>query len=196
MPRFRSIVPAFFLVDADAAGATDAASEAAQYLNSVLREQDANQPEIRLRLCEASPTTELDDEDGEGPTTLEGYTIDAGSDRSATALVQRIAQVGETASANPTASLTEILQLVTGWLRQRMVLHPQASPAPAPGEERQSAAELLLHAAACTRATGSEQRAAPHLGAAIRQAKAELPGRYDQLVELYFAQQQGGPPHG
>lgn len=192
-----TIVPAFFAIEADADRADTIAGDLTTKFNTQRRELERAQsvpgylPQVSLRLCEASPTTELD-----GcpiPETLEGLTCDSGSDRSATALVQRIAEIGADSTKAIPVAFTEILQLAQGWLRQRMTLHPQASTEPAPGIEKQSAAELLLHAFACAEANASHVDPWK-LKEAIEQAKAEHPGTFEQLVELY--QQQGGLPHG
>lgn len=77
---FRSIVPAFFIIDSPADAADEAASAACIDLNTQLREDAApNRPRVRLYLCEASPTTEIlvDKPLDEDPHTLAGYTCDS-----------------------------------------------------------------------------------------------------------------------
>lgn len=181
----RSVVPAFFVIERHGADeAEEIASDAARAFN--LNRMIGNGGDAKVFLCEASPTTELDDDD-RNPRTLEGLTCDSGSDRSATGLITRIAEIGaDSSKAIPTA-FAEILQLAQGWLRQRMVLHPQASTAAAPGQERQSAAELLLHAFACAEANRSTVN--PHtIKQALAQAQAEQPGTYAALLGMYLQQ--------
>lgn len=188
-----TIVPAFLVIDDTHEHADDYAADLVLHLNNRMRELGRND---RLRLCEASPSTELDADDmDDWPTTLEGLTCDSGSDRSATALITLMASIGADSAKPVPVAFAEILQLAQGWLRQRMTLHPQASTEPAPGTEQQSAAELVLHARAKAEAQGVAPWDLDLMRQALAQAQAEHPGQYEQLVELYIAQQQGGPPH-
>jgi hypothetical protein len=185
-----SIVPAFFVIDTDAERADEIASDTAIAVNTMLRNQATpNDPRNRIYLCESSPTTELE---GLVPNTLEGLTCDSGSDRSATALIRRIDDMGQNVTESSIkATLSGILQMTNGWLRMRLATHPQAfiNPLPmAPGSEAElTAASLLLHAYARAEA-GSGNIDAADLVEAFTQAKAENPGEYEQLRILYAAQ--------
>ena len=186
-----SIVPAFFVIDTDAERADEIASDTAIAFNTMLRAQATPEdPRNRLYLCESSPTTELD---GEVPSTLEGLTCDSGSDRSATALIRRIDDMGQNVTESSIKStLSAILQMTNGWLRMRLATHPQAFTRPLPMEdgnpdEELSAAALLLHAYARAEANNTGVDMA-NLNEAFAQAKAENPARYEQIHGLYVAQ--------
>jgi hypothetical protein len=199
-PQPRSIVPAFFVVAQPAEAATDMAAHACMYWNKAIEdefvERNSLAPPICLRLCEASPTTEFDEGD-EIPHTLEGYTCDSGSDRSAAGLIRAIADHARAVENGTPAELTasvlaafgRIQQLAEGWLRQRMALHPTApSVQAAEARESQDAATLLLHAYARGEASGGSIDW-DELNTAFIQAKAEHPGAYEQILSMHEGQQ-------
>lgn len=74
----RSIVPAFFVIDATSELADERASDICIALNNRLH-AETNAPQARLYLCEGSPTTEFPDglAEEDVPHTLEGLTCDA-----------------------------------------------------------------------------------------------------------------------
>lgn len=177
-----SIVPAFFVVQAEPELADDAAAAAAMFLNDCANGEElpAGAP-VRLYLCEASPTTEWP-EGAEIPHTLEGLTCDSGSDRSAAGLIRTIAGFS---GMTPEEALPKILQLAEGWLRQRMALHPVAPPIqPVDPQGKQDAVDLLLHAYA-----RAESSAAgvdwSDLDEAVAQARAERPGAYEAILAMH-----------
>lgn len=182
-PSITSIVPAFFAIDAPAEEADRIASDHAVLLNMTKPWIGAGHPRMRLFLCEASPTTEF--EDDTIPKTLEGLTIDSGSDRSATGLIHRIVTAQ---GASNRERLSNILQMAEGWLRQRMALHPSIKLPEAAPTEQQDAADLLLHAYARGEASGGSIDW-DDLNTAFNQAMAEHPDRYAQVLALYEEQQ-------
>lgn len=187
----KSLIPAFLIVDAPADDAEILAGEVMTLFNaSMTLKSDPAVPRIRLHLCEASPTTELEDE--QDPVSLEGYTIDAGSDRSATALIARIAAFGRANdSSQPTETLSAILQIANDWLRHRIGGDPRSVPPTTPYAP-QDAATLLLHAAAHAAAMGQDPDP-ERLRQAFQQAQAEHPGAYSHLLTLYHQQKKDQP---
>lgn len=204
-PGVTSIVPAFFVVEADPERADDAAAAAAMFLNDCVNVEDLPAgAAARLFLCEASPTTEWS-EGAVPPRTLEGLTCDSGSDRSAAGLIRAIADCAHAVEGATPAELTasvvaafgRIQQLSEGWLRQRMALHPTApSIQPAEGAGQQDAVDLLLHAWAKADRTKDPDVAAEALEAAFLQAKAERPGAYEAIVAMHQQLEDDGCPKG
>lgn len=75
--ELRSIVPAFFVVDAPAEAADEAASACAEDLNDAIRDvAHPNAARVRLLLCEESRTSEIP-ASAALPNSLTGFTCDA-----------------------------------------------------------------------------------------------------------------------
>lgn len=173
----RSIVPAFFVIEAEAEEADALASIMASKFN---QESQERLPRGVLYLCESSPTTEWDSP--EDPHTLEGLTCDSGSDRSAAGLIRTIADYSAT---EPGRTLSGIKQMAESWLRQRMALRSIDHIDPAEPVEKQDAIDLLFHAFARSEVRGAGALRCEDIEAALRQAMAERPGRYEEVLAFH-----------